>query len=268
MDREVMSFTMGHMSLRRWVPWTLLSGLALLALGAVLTSVSVQPRTAPVPPSTLLRLSVPYDHVRWTSLHYPGLHCRYLSDKTANVGATGRLVLEQLGELRVVGQPAPLAVVVVGCNLSADFANLFTFAPGPDPTQPLLVQALGHYQQTEELLSLSTATNHIDMKVAGYTPSEAICCPGVVSVRRWAWSDGRFEALRPIAVTRIVMPNIVGLTDEQAERVLLTSGIASVGENAPDGGVHSNGQSRVVAQAPPVGTVIHPPSIQVTVTVR
>jgi hypothetical protein len=168
----------------------------------------------------------------------------------------------------VAGRTAPLAVVVVGCNLSAEFANLFTFAPGPDPGHPVLVEALAHYQQTHVLLDLSTTFNRIEMKVAGYTPSEGICCPGVVSVRRWAWSDVRFEALRPIAVTSIVVPNVVGLTDDQAIRVLAIAGITSVGEDAPDYGVYSNGRSRVVAQWPAPGTIVHPPNINMTVTVR
>jgi hypothetical protein len=211
---------MGRMSSRRWISRTLLSGLALFMLGAAVTNVSDQPGAAPVLPSTLMRLPAPYDRVQWTSLRYPGLQCRYYSDKTANVRTTGRLVLEQLGELRVTGRTSPLALAVVGCNLSVEFANLFTFAPGSDPSHPVLVEALAHYQQTHVLLDLSTTFDHIDMKVAGYSPSEAICCPGVVSVRRWAWAQGRFQSLRPIAVTRIVMPSIVGLTDDQAIRVL------------------------------------------------
>jgi hypothetical protein len=260
------------MALRRWLPWTLLSVLSLLTLAAIIVSVSDHPNDAPLrpaaPPAAVTHVPAPYDQVRWTSLNYPGLRCKFYSDKTANVDTTGKLVLERLAELRVTGRSAPLAVVVVGCNLSAAFANLYTFAPGPDPSHPVLVQALAHYQETQELLALSTGADQISMKVAGYTPSEAICCPGVASVRRWVWTRGRFQALPSVAVTSIVMPNIVGLTDEQASRVLVTSGIASVSERAPDYGAHSNGQFRVVAQSPAPGTIIHPPNISVTVTVR
>jgi beta-lactam-binding protein with PASTA domain len=69
-------------------------------------------------------------------------------------------------------------------------------------------------------------------------------------------------------VTKIVMPNIVGLSDDEAGRVLVASGIVSVDEHAPDGGAHSNGQSRVVAQSPGAGKILFPPNIRVTVTVR
>jgi hypothetical protein len=256
------------MSLRRWLPWTLLSVLGLLTLGAILTSVSEHPRPAPIPPSVAIRFATSYDHVQWTALSYPGLHCGYYSAQTANVGATGTYVLEQVAEVRVTGRSAPLAMVAVGCNLNHLYANLYAFSPGPDPSKPVLVQALAHYQATEQLLALSTAINRISMKVAGYTPSEALCCPGEVSVRRWVWRRGRFQALPSVAVTSIVMPKVVGLTSDGASRVLVASGIASFSELTSDDGANSNGQSQVVAQSPAPGAIIHPPNIQVTVTVR
>jgi PASTA domain len=132
----------------------------------------------------------------------------------------------------------------------------------------VLVQALAHYQGTEQLLTLSTAENQISMKVAGYTPMEALCCPGVVSVRRWVWTHGRFQASPAIVVTRIVMPKIVGLPSDEAIRVLVEAGIASFSELGPDESSNATGQARVVKQSPAPGTIIHPPNIQVTVTLQ
>jgi hypothetical protein len=89
------------------VPWTLLMGLGLLTLGAIFTSVSDHPRNAPAPPPAATRLPAPFDDVQWKALRYPGLHCGYFNDESANVGATGRYVRERVADLRVTGRSAP-----------------------------------------------------------------------------------------------------------------------------------------------------------------
>ena len=89
-----------------------------------------------------------------------------------------------------------------------------------------------------------------------------------MSVRRWVWTGSQFDEMPPVAVTRIVMPDVVGLTVAQASGELARLGIVSYNLNAPDYGEHSGEQSKVTAQSPVAGAVLHPPNFVVTLTTR
>jgi hypothetical protein len=235
-------------------------GLAVVLLTPV-ASASV--RAAPTTASLAPHLGTPYRNVPWTALSYPGLHCAYIS-QGGNVAAPGAIVVVRLAEVRVAGRAAPLAIAVVSCNENHYYANFFAFRPGANPKRPVLLQRLGLFQGTKQLAALATSPGRVKATLAGYTSSEPQCCPGVIVDNLWVWNGDRFVAQPPRSITSITMPNLVGLRLPGASAVLGNLGIVFYDFN---GGPTAN--SAVIAtQSPPAGTILRPPTFQVSITTR
>jgi hypothetical protein len=206
------------------------------------------------------RIPAPYRGVHWAELSYPGLTRCFVSP--ARVPSGGPLILEKVDIVTVSGRSEPLALVVVSCNINHAYANLYAFGPGA-AGQPALLQRLSLYQGSEQLAELATSTNHVSMKVAGYTGNEGLCCPSVISIRRWRWTGSAFKALPATTVTQIVMPKLLGLSLGKASRVL--EGLGVVFFDAEGTGQFTS----VVAKQPPgPGTVLRPPSFTVSLTTK
>jgi hypothetical protein len=84
-------------------------------------------------------------------------------------------------------------------------------------------------------------------------------------MRRWVWDGSRFRELRSAPITRIVIPNVIGMSLNRAGAVLAASGILFF--DADQRGDKSIPEERLVVAgvSPPAGAVIHPPRFQVTV---
>jgi hypothetical protein len=199
-------------------------------------------------------LPAPYRNVQWTTLSYPGLNCSYPSGPAAT--ATVPLMTNWLASVRVSGSTVPLAVVSMTCMLNHEYANLYVFSPGHGGAPPDLVQALGAYQGTEQLATLTTAPNRITALFAGYTPDEGLCCPTAITRHRWVWQGTRFRALPIQRITHVVMPNVVGLPIGRATLRLAALGVVAYNEH---GGTGAQNQV-VIAQSPRAGRVLSSPT--------
>lgn len=211
-------------------------------------------------------LPAAYQGVQWTALSYPGEDCSFPGP--GNETLSDPLVTDGMASVTVHGVAEPLAVVSVSCQLNHVYANLYVFkAPPAGSRTPTLVQTLGDYQGTEQLASLTTSRDRIRALMAGYAKGKqfkGLCCPNVVSVRRWVWRSTRFVALAVQKVTRIVMPDVVGLSEDKASDRLVALGILFSDEEGNPEGSHDI----IEKQSPPPGTVLRPPDYQVSLTAR
>ena len=258
---------MGFVKSQKWVPLALTGLLGLCVIAAA--GLGIAGGVAIHNPAT--KFSVvrarhprsPYQDVSWPKVSYPGLDCQYIA--SGNVRRPGSIVIEDVAVVRVTGRTTPLALVIAGCNLNHLYVNLFAFTIGTDRSRPILLQQLGLYQGSETLTEFQTSTDHVSMKLAGYTPDEALCCPSIISLRRWIWNGNAFVPSRVVTVTKIAMPDIVGMTFGRADRELGNLGIIFFNDTNEG---PTNGGSIITTQSPRPGAVLHPPAFQVSVTTR
>jgi hypothetical protein len=98
------------------------------------------------------------------------------------------------------------------------------------------------------------------------TKTEGACCPTLDVIKSWRWDGARFRALPTVPITRILVPNVVGMSFDKASNVLAAAGIETFDWNQR--GIQTAPESRlvVVATSPAARTEIHPPNFHVTVT--
>jgi hypothetical protein len=232
------------------------AGLALFAGGSFATATHTA-ASAQLSGLSSSQLPEPFAGVRWAALEYPGLAwCR---------GFRPRLIVERTTLIHVSGRAAPIALVMVTCNVNHWFANLYAFTASPDPKRPRLLQRLGN-QVRQQPIGLFTYRDRVVLKVAGYTKTEAACCPTVDVIKSWRWNGSRFRALPTVPITRIVIPNVVGMSFDRASNVLAAAGIVSFDWHQRGNQTAPESQLVVVATTPVKGTKIHPPNFHVTVT--
>jgi hypothetical protein len=202
-------------------------------------------------------LPAPFAGVRWAALEYPGLAwCR---------GFNPRLIVERTTLIHVSSRAAPIALVMVTCNLNHWYANLYAFTSSLDSKRPRLLQRLGN-QRLQQPIGLSTSRDRIVLRVAGYTKTEGLCCPTVDVIKRWRWNGSHFRALPTVPITSIVIPNVVGVSFDKASDVLAAAGIVTFDWHQRGNQTAPESRLVVVATSPTAGTEIHPPNFHVTVT--